>query len=163
MSIMKLAIIAIFVVEAILPLSTASSSTTGKKVGDYYCADLTDLIYGENSLQYRMDDFGNYDVDKQYAIFICGNQFVHPPMMYLAELLAKEGDKIVGFLKTKLREAGDDLTIRDLVRVFADMNRLKTYDVASDEELMRLISERLEGMKDPGWKQITRRMASRIK
>lgn len=84
-------------------------------------------------------------------------------MMYLAEIFAREGNKVVGFLKTKLLEANDDLTIRDLVLVFSEMSRLKTYDVANDNELMHLISDRVGGMKDPGWKQTTREMVAEIK
>jgi len=84
-------------------------------------------------------------------------------MMYLAELFAKEGEKAVGFLKAKLEEANDDLTIRDLVLVFTEMNRLGTYDVVSDDELTHLMLTRVERMKDPDWKQITKQMLTRIK
>ncbi|HTZ38598.1 MAG TPA: hypothetical protein VMB77_00455 [Syntrophales bacterium] len=131
-----------------------SSCSHYKKVGNYYCSDLIDTIYGKNSLQFRKDDFSSYDIDKQYAIFICGNQYVHPPAMYLAELFAREGGRVVEFLRIKLLEANEDLTIRDLVLVFVEMSRLKTYDVASDDELMRLMTDRVEGMKDPDWKRI---------
>lgn len=144
-------------------LCVASCSVTGRKVGKFDCSDLTEIIYGEKSLQYRIDDFSNYDVEKQYAIFICGNQFVHPPMMYLAELFAKEGDKVVGFLKIKLLETKDDLTIRDVVFVFAEMSRLGTYNVNKDEELMCLISERVVGMNDSDWRRITERKLIGIK
>jgi hypothetical protein len=156
-------IVAFFFIEAILLFDSGNCSAAIKKVGEYSCSDLTDIIYGEKSLQYRKDDFGKYDVDKQYAIFICGNQYVHPPMMYLAELFAKEGAKVVGFLKTKLLSADDDLTVRDLIFVFTEMSRLKTYNVATDDELMHLISERLEGMKDPEWKRTTEQMVAEMK
>jgi hypothetical protein len=120
-------------------------------------------IYGEKSFDYRRNDFSKLSVEKQYAIYICGNQVVHPPMMYLGELFAREGEKIIGFLKVKLRETDDDATIRDLVRLFSEMSRLGTYDVAKDDELMRLISVRLAGMKDPGWREVTEQMVNRIK
>jgi hypothetical protein len=163
MSIKTAVIIAFFVMEAIVLPGSANCSSAGTKVGGYYCSDLTSIIYGEKSLQHREHEFSKYDVGKQYAIFICGNQYVHPPMMYLAELLAKEGGKVVAFLKMKLLAVKDDLTVRDLIFVFAEMNRLKTYNVAADHELMNLIVERLEGMKDPDWKQIAGQMVDEIK
>lgn len=153
----------IVTLSSILFLTLATCDGTSKKVGEYHCSELIETIYGKESLQFRPNDFSNYDIDKQYALFICGNQYVHPPMTYLAELFAKEGDKVVDFLKGKLVVAKDDLTIRDLVLVFAEMTRLRTYDVAKDERLMHLISERLEGMKDPEWRRITEEMAARIK
>jgi hypothetical protein len=163
MSIMKR--VAIVIVLFLMVMSSLSSAgcTARRQVGAYSCSDLTDVIYGEKSLQHGETDFSNYDIDKQYAIYICGNQFVHPPMIYLGELFAREGNKVVAFLKSKLLEANDDLTVRDLVLVFSEMSRLKTYDVANDGELMYLISERVGGMKDPGWKQTTQEMVAEIK
>jgi len=163
MSTMKTQILVIvLLLEMISPWGSAKCAVR-RQVGTFSCSDLTDVIYGEKSLQYRGNDFSNYDIDKQYAIYICGNQFVHPPMLYLAELFAKEGNKVVGYLKLKLLDANDDLTIRDLVLVFNEMSRLKSYDVANDDELMHLVSQKVEGMKDPGWKQTTQEMVAEIK
>ncbi|MBF0523955.1 MAG: hypothetical protein HQK56_02525 [Deltaproteobacteria bacterium] len=163
-------VLVLFIIGATLILSLSNCSFKSKKVGEYYCSDLIGEIYGKESLEYRGDDFHNYPFEKQYAIFICGNQYIHPPTIYMSELFAiyvaklfaKEGNRIVAFLKMKLLEANDDLTIRDLILVFSEMSRLKTYDVASDDELMRLMFERVEGMKSIGWKEITLRMLAEI-
>lgn len=163
MSIMKRAAITVVLFLEVMFSLCLTSCTARRQVGAYSCSDLIDEIYGKKSLQYRENDFSNYDIDMQYAVYICGMQFIHPPMMYLAGLFAKEGNKAVGFLKTKLMEANDDLTIRDLILVFNRMSWLKTYDVANDDELMHLISDRVGGMKDPGWKQTTLEMIAEIK
>lgn len=73
MSIMKRSAIAIvLLLEAIFSLGS-TSCTARRQVGAYFCSDLTDVIYGEHSLQYRGNDFSNHNIDKQYAIYICGN------------------------------------------------------------------------------------------
>ena len=35
------------------------------------------------------------------------------------------------------------------------MVRLEAYDVAGDKDLMRLVDERVKGMKDAFWKKMT--------
>ncbi|WP_155950980.1 hypothetical protein [Rhodanobacter sp. OR87] len=108
----------------------------------------------KNSLRERIATFDSYDLGSQYEIFICGNQVIHPPAIYLAESFAKEGAAAVPLLKKKLAQADDDLTVRDIVLVFAGMQRQRSYDVSKDADLVRLIVEKLNGMHDPEWKAI---------
>ena len=82
-----------------------------------------------------------------YRIGFVDSQFARP--------LALEGEKVIGLLKVKLMDAQDDRTVDDIVRVLKDMVRLDTYDVIGDEELMRLVDERVKGMKDPRIKETT--------
>jgi len=72
-----------------------------------------------------------------------------------AKPLALEGEKIIDLLKSRLTDAQDDWTVDDDVLVLKDMVRLETYDVVGDEELMRLVDERVKAMKDPGMKEMT--------
>jgi len=82
--------------------------------------------------------------------------------MELAGTFASEGQSVVPYLKSKLAAAQDDLTIRDLVMVFKQMNILKTYDVAHDQELMILLKSKSLTMKDEKWKSIVENMISGI-
>lgn len=100
----------------------------------------------------RQEEFGRLDISTQYPIYICGNQKVHPPTIYLAESFAKEGKKIVPFLKEKLETTKSDSTIRDIVYVCGWMQRLKTYDVASDSVLISLINRKTSEMHDAFWR-----------
>jgi len=106
-----------------------------------------------------MANFTQFDLEKQYAIYICG-QGMEPPAIYLSKPFAREGEKVVPFLKTKLLTATDDLTIRD---IFAEMSRQKTYDVSGDVDLMKVIDESVNKEKDPYWKQLSQQMLNEIK
>jgi hypothetical protein len=119
--------------------------------------------FSENRLKLRLPSSVTMIVDKQYAIYICGNQYMHPPMIHLAEPFAKEGEKVVDFLKPRLLEASDDLIVRDIVLVFTWMARQKTYDVAGDSNLMRITEERVSQMKDPDWRRLSEQDLNEIR
>ena len=72
-----------------------------------------------------------------------------------ARPIALEGEKVIGILKVKLTDAPDDRIVGDIVLMLKDMVRLETYDVIADEELMRLVDERVKGIKDPRIKETT--------
>ncbi len=110
----------------------------------------------------RPNRFVNYNMEDQYAIFICGNEVIHPPAMYTAELFAMNGKTAIDFLKAKLSQAKYDPTIRDIILVFREMHRQRNYNVSSDSDLMRLITERVELMKQKGWKEIVEKWVAEI-
>jgi len=103
----------------------------------------------------RITDFARRELLDQYTIFICGNQFMHPPAQYLAEPFARRGGAIVPFLRAKLADAHDDLTVRDIVLVFTEMSRQRYYDVSKDSDLIHQMREAAARMKNQGWKTIT--------
>ncbi len=82
-----------------------------------------------------------------YRIGFVNSQFAWP--------IALEGEKVIGILRVKLTDASDDRTVGDIVLMLKDMVRLETYDVIADEELMRLVDERVKGIKDPRIKETT--------
>src|ERR1700674_4369484 len=83
----------------------------------------------------RDAEFQKYDIETQYKIYICGKQR-EPPMLELSSPFAQEGGRIVPLLKMRLESTDNDLRIRDIVRLFREMNDLGTYDVAADKSLM---------------------------
>lgn len=125
------------------------------------CSEFKEMFHGR-PFKVRVADFTNYDLATQYAIFICGNQFRHPPAIYFAEPFAQQGGKAVPFLKEKLLGATDDLTIRDIILLLTEMSRRNTYDVAGDKELVRLMTASVEKMRDEDWKRMAQKNLSEI-
>jgi hypothetical protein len=157
----KISFIGAVSLGALLILCVTDCSAADLHVGTYKCSQLTEYFYGK-PLKARLAQFADADLDKQYAIYICGNQYLEPPATYFARLLAREGGKVVGFLKKKLSQANDDGTIRDVIAVFAEMNGQKTYAVSDDQELMKLMTGSVARMRDDGWRRITEGMVSEI-
>jgi hypothetical protein len=122
---------------------------------------VVDAFYTK-SLKERISTFPRYSFNEQYAIYLYGNQVQHPPAIYLAEPFASQGKSVVLPLSDRLRTATDDLTIRDIVMVFSAMNRAKAYDVAGDEQLMRLLGGSAKKMKDPDWQAIVEKELSAL-
>jgi hypothetical protein len=123
---------------------------------------VVDAFYAK-SLKERISAFPQYSFDEQYAIYLYGNQVQHPPAIYLADPFAAQGQSIVLPLSDHLKAATDDLTIRDLVMVFSAMSRERTYNVAGDERLMKLLRESAGRMKHSGWKEIVEKEISGLK
>src|SRR5262249_4465727 len=69
------------------------------------------------------EEFLRRDIETRYSIYLCGNQYMHPATQYLAEPFARGGKSVADFLRAKLAQANDDLTVRDIVRVFEEMSR----------------------------------------
>ena len=81
----------------------------------------------------------------------------------MATPFAKEGQSVVGFLKAKLTAATGDLTIRDILLVFSDMSRYRSYNVAGDTDLMKVITAAVDRMKDPFWKKTAEQSLDEIR
>jgi hypothetical protein len=98
------------------------------------------------------NDFTQKDLQKQYEIYICGNQYREPPTTALAIDFASEGAVAAKFLEGKLSETTSDATVRDIVSVYAEMTRQNSYDVAGDTQLMSLIRSKVSSMSGSTWK-----------
>jgi hypothetical protein len=127
------------------------------------CRELTESFFRKFSISEKMTKFHDFNIEKQYVIYICGNQREHPPSLYLAEAFAKEGEQVVSFLTGKLSATKSDSTVRDIISVFSDMQNFKTYDVASNEILMAIIINRAAGIKDDFWREYTQNLVAEIK
>jgi hypothetical protein len=106
--------------------------------------------------------FHEYDVETQYELVIVGNQIVHPPAIYLTEEFAKQGRAIVPFLRSRLMTAKREVTVRDIVAILAEMDRLRLYEVGNDASLMAVVEERTAAMRGQ-WKPVTQRMVEEIR
>jgi hypothetical protein len=123
---------------------------------------VVDQFYSK-PMKERLATFAEYSFDQQYAIYLYGNQVQHPPAIYLIDAFAANGQEIVAPLSARLAASDDDPTIRDLVMVFAAMNRQKKYNVAQDESLMRQLTEATSRMKETDWKKIVERELSTVR
>lgn len=102
------------------------------------------------SVSERIGKLRDYSLEDQYKLFIFFQQVVHPPNLSLAEEFAKNGESAIPVLKKELIETEYDMTIRDIAWTLYWMNRLGTYDVKRDKELMTLLKERRKSMKGFG-------------
>ncbi len=135
--------------------ATEDSSSLG-------CSKLNKTFFSKPTTV-QMAEFGSLDIESQYALFICGNQVREPPSIHLATPFAKEGAAVVDFLQAKLAAARGDLTIRDILLVFAEMSRRKTYAVADNSDLMKVITEAIGRVKDADWKKVCEQSLSEIR
>jgi hypothetical protein len=125
------------------------------------CSKLNKTFFRKPTAE-QMAEFSGLDIENQYAVFICGNQVREPPSIHLATPFAKEGQSVVGFLKARLTAATGDLTIRDILLVFSEMSRGKSYNVAGDADLMKVITEAVDRVKDPFWKKTSEQSLGEI-
>lgn len=148
--------------NALITLAILSSPGCGKaSTLKNECRPLMQTFF-QMPLRERMKKFASHEVEDQYRVFICGNQFMHPPAIYLAGPFAQQGAPAATFLKTKLANTKDDLTIRDIVLVFTEMKRRNTYDFSEDQALVTLISDRIGEMKNKDWKSVAQENFSEI-
>lgn len=102
-------------------------------------------------LKDQLTHFTTHSIREQYAIYIYGNQKREPPALYLAWPFGAEGARVVPLLTEQLATASDDATIRDMERV------------AQDQKLMRLLTDSVARMKNPGWRSISEHELERIR
>ncbi|MHA6881788.1 hypothetical protein [Ralstonia pseudosolanacearum] len=114
------------------------------------------------STEAQVKKFHEYDMKTQYELVIVGNQVVHPPAIYLAEEFAEQGEAAIPFLRDKLASTKKEVTIRDIVAIFTEMHRLKSYKFSNDSSLMRLVDERVNSMQGQ-WKSVTVQMLQEIR
>lgn len=137
-----------------------SSSVQAADIPARKCKALAKSFFREPSA-WRLHLFENADAEEQYAIYICGNQYMHPPMLELADALAARGQIGADFLRSKLEVAKGDLTTRDITRAYLIMKRMGTYDVGQDAAIMRLLATKIAQMKGPS-KETTEEMFAEI-
>lgn len=126
------------------------------------CAGVDQTLFQGSTLASRIQRFEAMPLESQYRTYVCGNQKIHPPAVYLAAPLAAHGSSAVEYLVTKLEDAADDLTIRDIAAVFAEMSRSGTYSVGKDKRVTDLLRLKISGMKSPAWQQATLEMLRSI-
>lgn len=106
--------------------------------------------------------FRQYSLEDQLGLFFFGNQFIHPPAVGLAPCFALNGASAVELLRSKLKVARDDLTVRDVTLLLTFIDTMGKYDVAGDAELMEALKSRVAQMRDAGWRDTAERLVGKI-
>jgi len=104
-----------------------------------------------------------YSLDDQYKIFRYGVDSIEPPLLDLADPIVERGPAAVPFLLNQLALARNDIAVRDALQVFGDMAATKSYDVRSDQAVMKALEGKVNAMKDDQWRSICLKMLGRIK
>lgn len=110
----------------------------------------------------QLKAFKNYSVEEQYDLFLFGNQAVHPPAIYLVRLFSEKGAEIVPFLKSKLINARDRATIRDITSILSELSYLKLCNVQGDAGLLNVLEQKANSMQGI-WKDTTIKMVAEIR
>jgi hypothetical protein len=126
------------------------------------CGELSEA-YFKKPLRQTIDEFKTHDLETQYSIYICGNQFRHPPALHLAAPFASQGEPAAIFLKQKLATATGIATIRDILNVYAEMQRQHTYDVKGDTSLLLLFDQKISTIRDSYWRKYCDGIVGEIK
>ena len=100
-----------------------------------------------------IEAFHRLDLSGQYEVYICSSQYVHPPAMGFVSAFAEGGERVAEFLVVQLASGVNDLTFRDIVRVFSEMRRQGTYDVGSESLFVRWLEARAEAISSPDWRE----------
>jgi hypothetical protein len=153
--------IVIRVLVAALALGTCACRTTAAETVLRECPNLAKTFFAKPTRQ-TIAEFTSHDLEMQYTIYLCGNQYMHPPTLHLAVPFASGGEKSALFLRQKLAGKTDDLTTHDIVRVFVEMQRQRTYAVKGDASLMVLLREKVQAIRDPYWKGNAESMLAKL-
>lgn len=106
--------------------------------------------------------YHGYDIEIRYELLVVGNQIVHPPAIYLVQEFAKQGPSAIPFLQSKLEQAKEEASIRDIVAILVEMHRLKLYDETINKSLKALVENRANSMRGQ-WKPVTQRMLQEMR
>ena len=142
--------------------SSVCQSAMVESPTEHECDRLISSFFMKLNAVERQEQFSHLDIDTQYSVYICGNQKVHPPTVYLAESFSRQGKKIIPFLTDKLLSTKSDHSIRDIVYIFGWMQRLKIYDVASDVALIELINNKTSEIHNEFWREHVKKEVAEI-
>lgn len=101
----------------------------------------------------RIRTFRQHSLQDQLDLFFFGNQFRHPPAIYLAPCYALNGHPAVQLLRSKLGTQLDDMSVRDVATLLGVIDMMDQYDVAGDKTLVALLSSQIAQMKDKNWQE----------
>lgn len=109
-------------------------------VGD--CGPVRERYVLGGQLDETIEHFSTYDLETRYRIYMCSNQGILPHRG-LHTLFAEGGEEAANFLARKLEGSNYDLTIYNIVVVFATMQTMRTFDATTDPVLMELIERKV--------------------
>lgn len=115
------------------------------------------------TLEERRSSILQYPLEMQVELYVNAMMRKHPPDLGLADVVARNGGKIVPILIQRLSREKSDIVKPDLIDIFQRMQELSTYDVASDQNTMVFLDHQVAEMKDSFWKEQASAMLERIR
>jgi hypothetical protein len=76
--------------------------------------------------------------------------------------MAQGGAEAAQFLGQKLGATNDEFDIIDIISVLDQMSRLRTYDIAGDEQLMATVLDAADRVETDIWKNLVQRKINQI-
>jgi hypothetical protein len=86
---------------------------------------------------------------------------MHPPARYLARPFAERGAEVVPYLRIRLAETKNELTLRDIAAILVELKQLENYDF-SEDNIVDMLDEKEKSMRGP-WKNVVRSMVDDLK
>lgn len=146
------------IIQVIFLFTLATScQATKAMVDEFACADfVSSKIYYGRPVEFRLAEVRGYPIDKQYAVFICGVQYMRPPAWEMAQPFASNGNAAAEFLVRKLPLIRDGTTIENIVSLLGDMNARGVYELKKNSELERGLRLAASRIKDQAQKERVR-------
>jgi len=121
------------------------------------------VTFFRKSSAQQIQEFSHYSIDKQYAIYRCGTEYIHPPAFYLAYPFAAGGKPVVDLLVAKLLDHDtEDEAVMHITYVFAVMREKGIYEARKNDELMKILVKRIALMEDNYCRKYTKELAGSL-
>lgn len=117
------------------------------------------LDFFQQTVSEQIAHFKNLGIEEQYGLYIFGTQIIHPPATYLARTFAQRGEDVLPFLRARLVETNDVLTVRDILEVLVEYKREYCYNFSIDDR--NLFNEKARAVQGP-WQKIVQASADEL-
>jgi hypothetical protein len=130
-------------------LAATACQATKAEFDKDVCSDFvrSEVYYGR-PVEIRLAEVRRNPIEKQYAVFICGVQYMRPRAWEMAQPFASQGSVTAEFLVRKLPLIRGDNTIEDIVTLLGYMNARGDYKLKKDSDLERVLQLAVANMKD---------------
>lgn len=119
-------------------------------------------LHGETQAN-TINRFASLELETQYRVYLCANQYMHPPILGLDRRFAAQGDRAATFLIDKLLATDHDATVGNIVMVFEEMSYMRSYDVRDDATLMQVLRWKTGRIHDPTMRALALNRLYRIR
>jgi hypothetical protein len=108
------------------------------------------------------EEFGKQNLNNQWEILQYAMECIHPRRLEYYKFMAQGGAEAAQFLGQKLGATNDEFDIIDIISVLDQMSRLRTYDIAGDEQLMATVLDAADRVETDIWKNLVQRKINQI-
>lgn len=106
----------------------------------------------ELSPNQQNEEMRRLPLDKQIDYYLAGVTYRHPPMLGLAENIARHGREAIPFLLQRLREERDERQQVYIMYVFKHMHQREYHNLSNEMEVIELLRTVTANMRDSDYK-----------